>query len=231
MQKAVFLDKDGTLIDDIPYNVNPALITWKAGCFEALRKLEQAGYLLIIATNQSGMARGYFDEKDMDALISSMTQTLKEQDIRLGGFYYSPYLKEGKIKKYAIESDYRKPGAGMLLKASVDLNIDLSSSWMVGDVWKDVVAGNRAGCRTVLIHEPGAPEETTDDIPAYLLEEQPGLPGNMGHPLNVGTTPLPGAGQTTSAQADALRTPTFTVSCILKAADRILRTDTRLPNG
>ena len=222
MQKAVFLDKDGTLIDDIPYNVDPALITWKEGCFEALLKLQEAGYLLVIATNQSGMARGYFEEKDMDALIASMTETFRGRGIRLAAYYYSPYLKEGKVKKYAIESDYRKPGAGMLLKGAADLNIDLSRSWMVGDVWKDVVAGNSAGCRTVLIQEPGLPKESTDDIPAYLLETPADNAGTEQAPRPANPADLP--------RAEALRTPTFTVSCILEAADRILGTDSRLPN-
>src|SRR5690606_32524377 len=120
-------------------------------------------------------------------------------------------------------SDYRKPGPGMLLEGARDLRIDLSRSWMVGDVWKDVVAGNSAGCRTILIQEPGLLTETTDDIPAFLLERQ------AGGPLSSEDAPRP-ADPADLLRAEALRTPTFTVSGILEAANQILRTDSRLPN-
>jgi D,D-heptose 1,7-bisphosphate phosphatase len=151
MHKAVFLDKDGTLIDDLPYNIDQSLITWKEGVFEALSSLSAKGYLLVIVTNQSGVARGLFEEKDLKNLEMAMRTALKEKNIHLDGFYYSPYHIDGVVKEYAIPSDCRKPGTGMLIKAATELQIDLSASWMIGDTLSDVEAGNKAGCKTILI--------------------------------------------------------------------------------
>src|ERR1700743_2172808 len=118
MNKAVFLYKDGTLIHDLPYNVDPSLITWQEGVFEALHSLSAKGYLLVIVTNQSGVARGLFEEQHLQDLADAMKKVLKEKSIHLDGFYYSPYHIEGTVKEDAIDSDCRKPGSGMLLKAA-----------------------------------------------------------------------------------------------------------------
>lgn len=163
MNKAVFLDKDGTLIHDLPYNVNPSRITWQDGVFEALRSLSAKGYLLVIVTNQSGVARGLFSEEDLQTLEAAMRDVLKEKGIHLDGFYYSPYHTDGTVRKYAIYSDCRKPGTGMLLQAAQELQIDLAASWMIGDTLSDVEAGNKAGCRTILI---------TDVIPVINNDNQ-----------------------------------------------------------
>lgn len=168
MNKAVFLDKDGTLIHDLPYNVDASLITWQDGTFEALQSLSAKGYLLVIVTNQSGVARGLFEEKHLHDLADTMKKVLKEHSIYLDGFYYSPYHIEGSVKEYAIHSDCRKPGSGMLIKAAADLQIDLSASWMIGDTLSDVEAGNRAGCKTILIATESPVIEDINRQPTYI---------------------------------------------------------------
>ena len=170
MHKAVFLDKDGTLIHDLPYNVDPSLITWQEGVFEALQLLVAQGYLLVIVTNQSGVARGLFTEDDLLTLDAAMRVVLKEKGIQLDGFYYSPYHIEGTVKEYALHSDCRKPGTGMFVKAAKEMGIDLSASWMIGDTLSDVEAGNKAGCRTILIGKEPAAVTDERKLPAHIAK-------------------------------------------------------------
>lgn len=169
LQKAVFIDKDGTLIPDIPYNVNPDLIKLHSGAAEGLRLLQQNGYLIIIISNQSGVGRGYFKEEALVLVQQKLEHLLKEQNIQLSGFYYCPHYVGSKLKQYDIACDCRKPAPGMLLKAAKEFSIDLSLSWMIGDILNDVEAGKKAGCKTVLIDNGGETEwqitkERTPDI-------------------------------------------------------------------
>jgi D,D-heptose 1,7-bisphosphate phosphatase len=150
-QKAVFIDKDGTLIVDVPYNVDLKRIVLSDHCLTGLKKLQHQGYLLVIISNQSGVARGYFPEEALSAVEQQLNTMLLKEGIRLDGFYYCPHYPEGSVEQYAIECDCRKPEPGMLLKAAIDLGIDLASSWMIGDILNDVEAGNRAGCKSILI--------------------------------------------------------------------------------
>jgi D,D-heptose 1,7-bisphosphate phosphatase len=150
-KKAIFIDKDGTLIPDIPYNVDPEKVTLQDGALEGLFQLQEAGYLLVIVSNQSGVARGYFMEEALNDVQRKIESLLAEKGVVLNGFYYCPHYPNAIIKKYDIECDCRKPQPGMLLKAARELDIDLSQSWMVGDILNDVEAGKKAGCKTVLI--------------------------------------------------------------------------------
>lgn len=149
--KAVFLDKDGTLVENVPYNVDPTLIRWCEGAIDALQKLHQAGYKLFIITNQSGIARGYFEETALAIVQQHLTQELAQYGIPLAGFYYCPHHAEGTIAQYAMDCSCRKPEPGLLLQAAEDHQIDLSVSWFIGDILHDVAAGRAAGCRTILI--------------------------------------------------------------------------------
>jgi D-glycero-D-manno-heptose 1,7-bisphosphate phosphatase len=151
LSKAVFLDKDGTLVDDVPYNVDPALIRFSEGALEGLRLLQEREYLLFVVTNQSGVARGYFEEQALTILEKKLQELLSHADIHLAGFYYCPHHPDGSIPEYAVECSCRKPQPGMIQKAALEHRINLGSSWLVGDILNDVEAGNRAGCRTVLI--------------------------------------------------------------------------------
>lgn len=149
--KAVFLDKDGTLIPDIPYNVDPDKITLSAGAAQALRKLIRLNYLIFIVSNQSGIARGYFTERDLARVIAKIASLLWENMVPLSGFYYCPHDPRGKVPQFSVSCNCKKPMPGMILKACEDHNLDLDHSWFLGDVLDDMEAGNRAGCRTVLI--------------------------------------------------------------------------------
>jgi D-glycero-D-manno-heptose 1,7-bisphosphate phosphatase len=148
---AVFLDKDGTLIDDVPYNVDPACIRLATGAAEGATRLAEAGYALVVVSNQSGVARGMFAEDAIPSVERRIRELLAECDVPLAGFYYCPHHPHGAVARYRMNCGCRKPKPGMLLRAADDLGLDLSRSWMVGDILDDIEAGHRAGCRAVLI--------------------------------------------------------------------------------
>jgi D-glycero-D-manno-heptose 1,7-bisphosphate phosphatase len=149
---AVFLDKDGTLIEDVPYNVNVKYIQLTPGAIEGLCLLQKAGYKLIVITNQSGIARGYFPESALITVEERLRRLLYQEGIYLEGFYYCPHHPDGVVSEFAIACECRKPAPGLLLRAACEHNIDLHSSWFIGDILNDVEAGHRAGCKTVLIN-------------------------------------------------------------------------------
>lgn len=171
---AVFLDKDGTLVVDVPYNVAPALVRLTDGALEGLQALHVAGYLLIVVSNQSGVARGLFEERALGAVEAHLRVLLGAAGVPLAGFYYCPHHPNGSVERYAIACRCRKPAAGMLSQAACEHGIDLTRSWLVGDILHDIEAGRRAGCRTVLLdvgHETEwdltpdrAPHHTADDL-------------------------------------------------------------------
>jgi D,D-heptose 1,7-bisphosphate phosphatase len=152
MNKAVFIDKDGTLIHDVPYNARPELVVLKDGTVEGLQKLQRAGYMLVVITNQSGIAYGYFNEEDFEGVKNKLSEILNTSGVTLDGIFYCPHHPRGVIDRYSVPCDCRKPGPGMIVQAATRLNIDLSRSWMIGDILNDVEAGNQAGCRTVLLN-------------------------------------------------------------------------------
>ncbi len=147
----MFLDKDGTLVEDVPYNVDPDRIQPVEGMRESLRTLRDAGYRLIVVSNQSGIARGLFTEDALVPVEMQLKAMFAESGASLDGFYYCPHHPQGKIVQYSFECLCRKPKPGMLYRAAQEHDIDLGASWMIGDILNDVEAGNRAGCRTVLI--------------------------------------------------------------------------------
>ncbi|MCF2446701.1 HAD family hydrolase [Dyadobacter sp. CY345] len=146
-QKAVFLDKDGTLIKDVPYNVDPKLVLFEPGVFDGLRKFRDHGFKIIIISNQPGISLGYFTKKELAELICYFEKRFNENGMLLAGFYYCPHLPETSDKSCKC----RKPKPELFYTAARDLDIDLNASWIIGDILNDVEAGNRAGCRTVLI--------------------------------------------------------------------------------
>jgi D-glycero-D-manno-heptose 1,7-bisphosphate phosphatase len=151
MNRAVFIDKDGTLIPDIPYNVDPKLIELDPSTPLSLKRVHDNGYLLILVSNQSGVARGFFSEDKLNDVVAKIQSDLSGASVQLDDFYFCPHHPEGQIEKYSVDCDCRKPKPGMIVRAASKHNIELSRSWMVGDILNDIEAGNRAGCRTILV--------------------------------------------------------------------------------
>ena len=152
--KAIFLDRDETLIEDPGYINNPEQVKLLDGVAEALIELKALGYKLIVATNQSAVARGIVTEKVLGEIHDRLRQLLSRKNAFLDGIYYCPYHPDGVVPKYRKESDCRKPNPGMLQQAAAEMDIDLSQSWCLGNSQRDVEAGRRAGCRTILIDTP-----------------------------------------------------------------------------
>ena len=158
-RKAVFVDRDGVInrlvyypehgVIDSPFI--PSQFKILTGVYEALRSFKQAGYSVVVVSNQPGIAKGSLRKEDFDGIRCRMHELLEENGVLLDGEYYCLHHPEGEVKELAVDCDCRKPRPGMLLRAVQELALDLKSSWMIGDNLTDVQAGHRAGCRTVLI--------------------------------------------------------------------------------
>jgi D-glycero-D-manno-heptose 1,7-bisphosphate phosphatase len=151
LSPAVFLDKDGTLIEDVPYNVDPSLIRFTEGAIAGLRLLQAARYLLIVVTNQSGVARGYFPQAALKGVEQEMRSQLAQAGISLQGFYSCPHHPDGVISPHNVLCNCRKPQPGLLYRAAKEHSITLKYSWMIGDILNDIEAGHKADCQTILI--------------------------------------------------------------------------------
>jgi D-glycero-D-manno-heptose 1,7-bisphosphate phosphatase len=162
--KAVFIDKDGTLIPDIPYNVNPDLVQLDIQTIEGLRLLKDEGFLLVIISNQPGIAKGFFTKDELQKVWDRISGILQKHHLSMDAFYYCPHYPDAKIAAYAKACDCRKPLPGLILNAAQELNIDLTQSWMIGDILNDVEAGNRAGCATILIDNGNETEWKIDSF-------------------------------------------------------------------
>jgi len=163
--KAIFLDRDDTLIEDPGYINHPDQVKLLDGVAEALIELKALEYKLIIVTNQSAVARGIVTEKVLGEIHNRLKQLLTEKGVFLDRIYYCPYHPDGAVAKYRKESNCRKPNPGMLLKAAEEMDIDLSRSWCIGNSNSDIEAGLRAGCKTILI-----------DLPSHQKQLSPGQP-------------------------------------------------------
>jgi histidinol-phosphate phosphatase family protein len=149
--RAVFLDKDGTLIENVPYNVDPKRVVLARGAAAALRGLKARGFRLVVVSNQSGVAMGLFGEHELAAVERRIQQLLAPSGAEIDAFYYCTHLPDAASARYAVRCLCRKPQPGLLRRAARDLGIDLAASWLIGDILDDVEAGNRAGCRSILI--------------------------------------------------------------------------------
>ena len=167
---AVFLDRDHTLIDDPGYINDPSQVILLPGVGQAVAKLRAAGYLAVVVTNQSGLARGRITESQLSAVHTRLMELLKAEGAVLDAIYHCPYLPgdEAVVEKFRRDSDLRKPRPGMLLAAASDWQIDLSRSWMIGDSTRDIQAGRAAGCRTILIGKADSQAHDADHLAADL---------------------------------------------------------------
>ena len=137
---AAFLDRDGVLNVDHGYTHRPEQLEWIAGAPESVRLLNEAGYYVIVITNQSGVARGYYAEATVRQFHAHMQDTLRAQGAHIDAFYYCPHHPEGTVKKLAVRCHCRKPNPGMLEQAASEWPIDLHGSFLIGDKDNDMVA-------------------------------------------------------------------------------------------
>ncbi|MDT8395614.1 MAG: HAD family hydrolase [bacterium] len=151
---AVFLDRDGTIIDETGYLGDPGGVHFYPGAVEAMKRLQEAGYLLVVLTNQSGIARGYFDEGTAVAVNLAMMKMLSEHSLRIDAVYYCPHHPDDGCQ-------CRKPQNLMARRAAGDLGVDTGRSWMIGDTARDVFMGDQSGLHTVLV-------ETGKDVEGNL---------------------------------------------------------------
>ncbi|MCU0704236.1 MAG: HAD family hydrolase [Fimbriiglobus sp.] len=152
MTPAVFLDRDGVLIVEAEYLADPAGVQLIPGAAAAVRRLNDAGRPVVVVTNQSGVARGYFPESRVVEIHHRISELLlAEAGARIDRFDYSPFHPTEGVGEYRRDSDCRKPKPGMLLRSAATLGLDLAASWMVGDRWSDLEAGATAGCQTILV--------------------------------------------------------------------------------
>lgn len=149
--KAVFLDRDGTINVEVQYLSKAEDFQFIPGVPWALRRLRDAGFLLVVVTNQSGIGRGYYDEAALHAVHDHMHAELASFGISVDACYFCPHHPEHAEGEYRRECACRKPLPGMLQQAAADLDIDLSRSYMVGDKLMDVNAGLNAGCTPMLV--------------------------------------------------------------------------------
>jgi D,D-heptose 1,7-bisphosphate phosphatase len=168
--KALFLDRDGVINQDVAYPYKPEQIIFVEGIFELCKAAIEKNYLIVVLTNQAGVAKGRFTEEDVVSLHRWMNERFLEQGIKIAGFYYCPYHKEGTIEKYRLDSDLRKPNPGMVLQAEKDLNISIEESLMVGDKNSDRIKLPWLKC--IILKSKYVPEgydiETLKDVESFL---------------------------------------------------------------
>ena len=151
MRPAVFLDRDGTLIEERNYLDRLDLIAPLPGVAGALTRLRDAGFALVLVTNQAGVARGYFDESFVRAAHEHLAALFARDGIVLDGYYYCPHHPEGAVEAYRRTCRCRKPAPGMVEEAARDLDLDVARSFVIGDKWLDVELAKNAGARGILV--------------------------------------------------------------------------------
>ena len=175
MTPAVFLDRDGTVIEEVGYLNRLDRISFFPWSVDAIRVLNHAGFLVVIVTNQAGVARGYFDETLVLEAHAAIDRRVREGGARIDAYYYCPHHPDAAVEAYRAACDCRKPRPGMIFRAAREHGIDLARSFVVGDRWLDVRMGQAAGVKTVLVRtgygleEEAQPDGTAADIVADNL--------------------------------------------------------------
>ncbi len=165
---AVFCDRDGTLVREVPYLHDPARLELLPGAAGALTALARAGFALVVVTNQSGLARGYYGEDAVAAVHERMADLLAEAGVHLDGVYWCPHHPDGVVAGWAHTCTCRKPGSGMLEAAAIDLGLDLASSWLIGNTPSDIGAARAAGVTPLFVRTGhGASVPPPPDVPSF----------------------------------------------------------------
>lgn len=167
---AVFLDRDGTLNEEVNYLHKIENFEWVPGAPEAVRRLNALGVAVLVVTNQSGVARGYYDEDTVDRLHAWMNEELSQIGATIDAFYFCPYHPEGTVEEYRSLSHCRKPNSGMFEEAMEDWRVDPDRSFVVGDKNTDLIPGNELGMTTILVRT-GHGEAENDAIADHAVAD------------------------------------------------------------
>jgi D-glycero-D-manno-heptose 1,7-bisphosphate phosphatase len=204
---AVFLDRDGTLVEPRHYPRCAAELTLYDGIAAPLRRLRESGFALVIVTNQSAVARDLISEADLQAMHDDLCARLDGLGVTIDAVHFCPHHPEGVVAEFAVRCACRKPMPGMLLRAAAELDLDLGRSWMIGDILDDVEAGHRAGCRSILV------DLGTESLPDAPLRAPDYVARDTAHALAIvagveGVGPEPEL----SYRPDGWRPPRFRVA-------------------
>ena len=154
-RRAVFIDKDGTLVEDVPFNVDPAHVRLLPGVVDGLQLLRDAGFRLFVVSNQAGVALGRFAPDALAAVESRIDALLASAGVSIDAYAWCPHHPHGTVRAYASTCACRKPQPGLVCDLAARHGLELDGSWMIGDILDDVEAGHRAGCRAVLVDRGG----------------------------------------------------------------------------
>jgi len=186
MRRAVFLDRDGTIIEESGYLDRLDRLVFFPYTVDAIRVLNDAGFVVVVVTNQAGIARGIVREPFVAEAHAAISARLEAGGARIDAYYYCPHYPTGIVEEFRRECDCRKPQPGLLKRAAADLDLDLARSFVVGDRWHDVAAGQAVGARGVLLRtgigkreeanpEPGTTPaailDTLADASAWILDQ------------------------------------------------------------
>ncbi len=170
MKKAVFLDRDGTVNEEVGYLRDLSLLILIPGAGKAIKKLNDSGFLVVLVTNQSGVARGYFPESLVTEAHARLKTLLREDGARFDAIYYCPHHPTAGTTSHTKACSCRKPGTGLIDQAANDLAIDVRQSYMVGDKWSDVELGHRAGAASILVRSGFAADDPGNARPAHVAD-------------------------------------------------------------
>ena len=168
MRPAVFLDRDGTVLEEAGYLDRLERLAFFPFAIDAVRLLNRGGYAVVVITNQSGVGRGMYEEAFVIRAHQVVDERVRLGGARIDGYYYCPHHPDAEVEKYRLDCDCRKPGPGMLRQAAADLDLDLTRSFAVGDKWTDVQAGVAAGGRGILVRTGYG--RTSEAAPTRRLE-------------------------------------------------------------
>jgi D-glycero-D-manno-heptose 1,7-bisphosphate phosphatase len=170
VKPAVFLDRDGTLIEDIGYLRVPGEVAFYPWSIDAVRALNQAGFPVVVTTNQSGIARGIFTEPMVEEVHRHLSAVIEAGGARIDAYYYCPHHPQATVAAYRTVCNCRKPGCGMIERASADLGLDPARSFVVGDKWIDVGAAHAAGARGILVRTGTGAAEEAQPVPGVAAD-------------------------------------------------------------